>query len=65
MAAQNVTNGNLVDGMPQVGQSTLEEAVPPRRVVLRHANDELFNLFIDAWTPRAVPILATVELTRN
>src|SRR5688572_26909299 len=61
MTAQDIAYGDLVDGMPEIGQGALDTAIPPGRVFFCHANDELLNLFIDAWSAPLFSFLAAVK----
>ena len=51
MTPKNIAHGNLVNAMSQVGQGTLDAAVPPGRVVVGHLQDERFDLIRDAGSP--------------
>src|SRR5262244_892681 len=48
--------------MSQVGQGTLDTAVTPRRVLLRHVHDELFDFLSDPRAAKRCALLAAVEL---
>ena len=43
VTAQDIAHRNFVDAMPQVCQGPLDATVTPRRVLLRHAYDDLFD----------------------
>src|SRR5712691_6319240 len=48
--------------MPQVRQGTLDAAVTPRWVLLRHAQDELFDFLGDTRASKLFALLAAIEL---
>ena len=48
MTPKNIAHSDLVNAMSQVGQGTLDAAVPPGRVVVGHLQDERFDLIRDA-----------------
>jgi hypothetical protein len=65
MVSQDVAHGDFVNVMPEIGQSALDTAIAPRGMLLRHANDELFNISNDAWSASLFPFLVAVELVGN
>src|SRR5712691_849506 len=65
MATQDVTHGNLVDVMPEVGQRTLDTLIPPTGVLLSHAHDELLDLLGNARSSKLFALLAAVKLPGN
>src|SRR5262245_26203556 len=62
MTAQEVSHGDLVDVMADIGQRPLDAAVPPGRVVVGHLQDECFNLIRDTGPSQLIALLATVKL---
>ena len=65
MTAQHVAHRDFVDAMPQVRQGALDAAVPPRRVLVRHAHDELFDFLGDTRASKRFALLAAIELVGN
>src|SRR6266571_6269711 len=51
--------------MPQVRQGTLDAAVTPRRVLVRHAYDELFDFLGDTRASKRFALLAAIERVCN
>jgi len=62
MAAHNVAHRQLVDGMPQVRESTLDTAIAPGPVLFGHTHDELLNLLLDTRTSKRAALLTPVKL---
>src|SRR5262245_33805708 len=51
VTAQDIPYGTRVDGMPQVGQGTLNPSITPRGILLSHLDDELFDFLSDPRAP--------------
>jgi hypothetical protein len=45
VTAQDIAHGQLVDMVPKICQCPLDAPVPPGRILLGHADHELFDLF--------------------
>ena len=65
VTAQDIAHRNFVDAMPQVCQGPLDATVTPRRVLLRHAYDDLFDCLGDTRSAKRFALLAAVELVCN
>ena len=60
MAAQNISNGLIGNGVTQIGQRSLYSPVAPIPVLSGHANHQLLDLILHAWTSRATPSAAII-----
>ncbi len=58
---QDVSDGLIRDFMSEVGQRPLNAVVAPGGIVLRHLQDELYNILIDGW-PSLPCLSAMVEI---
>jgi hypothetical protein len=65
VATQDVAHGDCVNLVPQVRQGALNAAIAPARILLSHADDQLFDLFDHAWSTQAAAVEASVELLRD
>src|SRR2546427_7029837 len=62
MATQDITHGQLVDGMPQMRQSALNAAITPAWILFGHAHDELLDLLCHWGPPQMCAALAPIKL---
>jgi hypothetical protein len=62
VATQDVAHGQLVDGMPQIRESTLDPSIAPGRIVFGHQDHELFDLLSDTRSPEQSAMPASVKL---
>jgi hypothetical protein len=65
VATQGVPHRDRVDVMSQVRQGTLDAAIAPGTVLLRHLNHELFDLLGDPRSATLMSMFAPIELPRN
>jgi hypothetical protein len=61
VTAQDIPDGDRVDGMPQVGQGTLNPSITLRGIFLSHPDHELFDLLGDPRAPERSAMPAPVE----
>jgi hypothetical protein len=54
VTAQDIPDGDRVDGMPRVGQGPLNPSITPRGIFLSHPDHELFDLLGDPRAPERV-----------
>jgi hypothetical protein len=65
VATQDVAHGARVNLVPQVRQGSLNAAIAPARILLSHADDQLFDLLDHARSTQAAAVVASVELLRD
>ncbi len=53
MVNKDSLDGVVHDDVAKVSERTLDTSVAPARIFLRHLDDELFDLFEDAWPTAA------------
>jgi hypothetical protein len=61
VTAQDIPYGDRVDGMPQVGQGTLNPSITPSSILLSHPDHELFDLLGHPRAPKRSAMPAPVE----
>ncbi len=64
VVCEDPLDGVAPDFISEVLECTAQACVPPRRVLLRHAYDELTNVLRSRWSAR-VSVLAAIVLGRN
>jgi len=62
VALQNVADGSVAHSIPEVRHRPGNAMVAPRSVLTREADNQLFELLVDSWSPPIRPVLGTVEL---
>ena len=62
VALQYVADGLVARSIPEVRHGPGNAIIAPRSVLSREADNQLFDLFVDSWSPRIRPVLGTVEL---
>ena len=62
MTTQDIAHGNFVYSMSQIGQRPLDAPVAPRRILFRHAQDELLHLLGDTRPAQLAALLTAVKL---
>jgi len=65
VAAQDVTHGDRIDGMPQVGQRALDPSIAPGRILFCHLDGEPLDVLCHWWPPQRCAARAPVELLRD
>src|SRR6266850_4450501 len=51
MAFQDVAHSLVTDSVPEIGQSADDPVVAPRTILLRHAEHQRFEVFLDLRAP--------------
>src|SRR5438034_9466480 len=62
VALQDVAYGLITDGVPEIGEGTDDPVIAPGAILLRHADDQRFQLLVNRGSPWCLPLPRTVEL---
>jgi hypothetical protein len=65
VAAQDIAHRDRVDAVPQVREGALDASIAPGRILLSHADHELFDLFGHTRSSKRSAVLAPLECLRD